>query len=353
MRWPKTWGWAAKGRGRMALALAAMGLAAGLAAGVGDSQAAGGFTWWPDGADAGTDARATWVYFDDEYAANWASAALIAASVAEMRDNQVDVVVVSLKPAEMTGLADPAAERTVAIQQLADRAREFGMAVYIAYWEDEFAGTAAQMSSYTAADSVMAFNAGNGLLADIVGVVTDYEMHGANRTAKRYEQWRQFHSQLKARIAPGGLKLLPSLTDPAALLNSCATCTAKWRRVNKISGADPDYQGDVAYFSAYGGVRFADGLIGLYYRGTAAAVTASAHDDLVEGAALKPAVPIVVAFSVGPNAADPSLLTRAEVAAAVAQNELEKAAYPLGTAGTLAWRWDDPQDGDAEYRGTW
>lgn len=351
MQRPANSGWMVNALRAAAAALFAV--AVGMGAGGGQAEAAWGFEWWPDSPDAGSDARATWVYFNSEYEANWANAGLLEASLLEMRASQADVVIISLTPAEMAGLANAALERTAAIQQLLDSVRGLGITAYLAYWEDAFSGSRAQMASYTAVDSVIAFNAANGAQADVTGVVTDFEMHGANRTAKRFDQWRQFHSRLKERMAGSGLRLLPALADPAALLNGCGTCTAKWRRSNGISGSDPDYWGDVAYFTSYRGVRFADGLIGLYYRGAAAAITASAKDDIVEGAALQPPAPIVVGFSVGPNGADPSLLTREEVAAAIVQNEAERALYPLGTAGTMAWRWDDPADGDAEYRDTW
>src|SRR6185436_11626920 len=81
-----------------------------------------------------------------------------------------------------------------------------------------------------------------------------------------------------------------------------------------------------------------------------ASIQSNAHDDIVEANGLSPAPSVVVGFSVGPNF-DPTLLTEADVNTAVSNNESERATYPNGTLGVMGWRWDDPTDGDAEYRG--
>ena len=306
--------------------------------------------WWPDSPDAGADPRGTWVYLTAEFQVSFSTDALIDASIAEMQAKQIDSIVVSLNPTQMSELSSPASPTSVTLQRIVDQASARGMATHVAYWEDEFTGSSAQMAMYTAVDNVIAFNSNNVLHADIAAVVSDFEMHGANRTAQRFNQWRQFHWNLKKRIGPNGLKLIVALPDPASLLNGCTTCSARWKAANGIGGADPDYTGDVAYFSSYNGHRFADALMGLYYHSNAATIQAAAHDDIVEGHSI--GVPIIVAFSVGANTIDPSLLTPANVNDAVSRIESERLAYPRGVAGTLAWRWDDPNDGDAEYRGT-
>jgi len=309
-------------------------------------------TWWPDGNDVANDARATWVYFStSEFTNNWSTTALVDASVLEMRNKKVDIIIASLTSTDMTGLSNAAAPRTVLYQRMVDQAASYGMVVYVGYWEDEFAGTSAQMSSYTAVDNVINFNNNNGAQTDITGVVSDYEMHTSNRTATRYAQWRQFHSDLKNRIGANSLKLIPVLNDPAVLINNCNTCDATWMSANCISGSNPNYSGDVNYFTSYNSVRFADAYIGLYYYSSPATIQSNAHDDIVEANGLSPAAPVIVGFSVGPNS-DPTLLTETDVNTAVSNNEAERATYPNGTLGVMAWRWDDPTDGDAEYRDT-
>jgi|GEM_PF-5210098 len=308
-------------------------------------------TWWPDGNDVANDARATWVYFSIEFTANYSTTALVDASVLEMRNKKVDVLIASLTSTDMTGLSNPAAARTVLYQRMVDQAAGYGMAVYVGYWEDEFSGSSGQMSSYTAVDNVINFNNNNGAQADVAGVVSDYEMHSNNRTATRYAQWRQFHNDLNNRIGANPLKLIPVLNDPAVLINNCNnSCDAAWKTANGISGSNPNYSGDVNYFTSYNSVRFADGYIGMYYYSSPASIQSNAHDDIVEANGLTPAAPVVVGFSVGPNF-DPTLLTEADVNTAVSNNEAERATYPNGTLGVMGWRWDDPADGDAEYRG--
>src|SRR5438045_2734139 len=140
-------------------------------------------TWWPDGSDVANDARATWVYFSIEFNANYSTTALVDASVLEMRNKKLDIIITSLTSTDLTNLSNPASPRTVLYQRLVDQAAAYGMVVYVGYWEDEFSGTSGQLSSYTAVDNVINFNNNNGSQADVTGVVSDYEMHTNNRTA--------------------------------------------------------------------------------------------------------------------------------------------------------------------------
>src|SRR6185436_15625184 len=285
-------------------------------------------TWWPDGNDVAADARAAWVYFStSEFSSNWSTTALVDASVLELRNKKVDVIIASLTSTDMTGLSTVSAPRTVLYQRMVDQAAAYGMVVYAGYWEDEFSGTSGQMSSYTAVDNLINFNNNNGSQADITGVVSDYEMHSNNRTAARYAQWRQFHNDLNNRIGANPLKLIPVLNDPAVLINGCNnTCDAAWKTANGISGTNPNFSGDVNYFTSYSGTRFADAYIGMYYYSSPASIQSNAHDDIVEANGLSPAPSVVVGFSVGPNF-DPTLLTEADVNTAVSNNESERATY--------------------------
>ncbi|MBV9791130.1 MAG: hypothetical protein JOZ51_23240 [Chloroflexi bacterium] len=310
-------------------------------------------TWWPDGSDVAADARATWVYFSGEFTTNYSTTALVDASVLEMRNKKIDTIIASFNPTDLDNLPSPTSLRTVLFQRLVDQAASYGMVVYVAYWEDEFSGSAAQMALYTEVDNVIAFNANNGTAKDVVGVVSDFEMHENstthNRNTTRFNQWRQFHANLKTRIGTNNLKLVPVLNDPDVLIGGCTNCTASWKSSNGISGSNP-FTGDVKFFTTYNNVRFASAYIGMYYYQSPTTIQATAHDDIVEANALSPAAPVIVGFSVGPNF-DPTLLTETDVNDAVSRIETERASYPNGVLGTMAWRWDDPADGDAEYRG--
>ena len=312
-------------------------------------------TWWPDGNDVANDARATWVYFStSEFSSNWSTSALVDASVLEMRDKKIDILIVSLTGTDMHNLSNASSPRTVLIQRIVSQAATYGMVVYIAYWEDEFSGSAFQTGLYTDVDYVIAFNNNNGSQADIVGVVSDYEMHENstyhNRNTARFDQWRQFHANLKNRIGSGNLKLIPTSNDPDVLITNCTDCTDAWKAANGITGSSYPFNGDVNYFTAYGGVRFADAYIGLYYYKFPNTILTRSDDDIAEANGLTPAVPIIVAYSVGPNF-DPTLTSEKDVNQVVDGIEAKRVTYPNGALGTMGWRWDDPTDGDAEYRG--
>src|ERR1051325_1395949 len=76
-------------------------------------------TWWPDGNDVTTDARATWVYFStSEFTNNWSTTALVDASVREMRDKKIDILIVSLTETDMHNLSNATSPRTVLIQRI-------------------------------------------------------------------------------------------------------------------------------------------------------------------------------------------------------------------------------------------
>src|SRR5687767_728149 len=99
-------------------------------------------TWWPDGNDVASDARAAWVYFStSEFSGNWSTTTLVDASVLEMRNKKVDILIASLTSTDMTGLSNASAPRTVLYQRMVDQAAAYGMVVYVGYWEDEFSGS--------------------------------------------------------------------------------------------------------------------------------------------------------------------------------------------------------------------
>jgi hypothetical protein len=88
----------------------------------------------------------------------------------------------------------------------------------------------------------------------------------------------------------------------------------------------------------------------LYYYKFPNTILTRSDDDITEANGLTPAAPIIVAYSVGPNF-DPTLTSEKDVNQVVDGVEAKRVTYPNGTLGTLGWRWDDPTDGDDEYRG--
>ncbi|WP_284646442.1 CBM96 family carbohydrate-binding protein [Paenibacillus silviterrae] len=305
-------------------------------------------SWWGDSRDAAADARSVWVYYSNEYDWNYNSDTKVINVVKDMNSKNIDIIIASMTYADIANLSNPAAERTKRLQLMINEAASRGMKVYAGHWEEQFTGSSDQMSKYTRVDHIISFNSGNAATdADIVGVVTDYEMHGSNRSMANYDNWRLFHHNLKSRIGMNSLKVLPVTNDPDVWISGCTDCTSSWKSANGITGSNP-FTGDVAYFSSYNGTVFADSLIGMYYYAAPSTIQAKAHDDIVEAQNL--ATSIVVGFSVGPNGVDPSLVTEGEVIQAVRLIESERAAYPLGVLGTMCWRWDKPDDTDQEYR---
>ncbi|GGD83713.1 CBM96 family carbohydrate-binding protein [Paenibacillus nasutitermitis] len=308
-------------------------------------------SWWADGQDAASDARAVWVYFSNEYSALFNTEEKTVAEVQEMKDKNIDIIIASLTAADMDGLLNQSAERTKRLQQLINAAAFYGITVYAGYWEDRFNGSEDQMGKYTKVDSVLAFNEQNGSgNADFVGVVTDYEMHGTDRTKERFEQWRQFHLNLRDRIGSSPLKLLPTISEPDDMIAKCTNCDSSWKQSNGITGTNP-YTGDVKFFSSFNGETYADGLIGMYYYGSPATILARAEDDIGEANAMSLPVPIIVGISAGTNSIDPTLLTHRDINDAVARVEAKRVQFPDGVLGTMFWKWDQPGDSDDEYKG--
>ncbi|CAM3723221.1 DNRLRE domain-containing protein [Marinicrinis lubricantis] len=310
-------------------------------------------SWWSDGADTGQDARAIWMYFSNEYSNLYDTNAKITEQVAEMKEKQIDIIIASLNSADLSQLSDPTSEKAQRIQHLVNSASTYGIQVYIGHWEDMFTASDGQMSNDDHVDHVIHFNEQNGLSnQDIMGVVTDYEMHGTSRTSAMYEQWRLFHHQLKERIGTHNLKLIPTISEPDTMIASCrdAGCTSEWMTANGISGSGT-YQGDVAYFTTYNGSTFADALMVMYYYNTPELIESKAADDIIEASSMVNPVPIITGISVGENSIDPSLLTKADVEEVVNRMELLKGNYAQGILGVMCWKWDDPDDTDDEYRG--
>lgn len=307
-------------------------------------------TWWMDSGDSASDARSVWVYYSNEYDSNYNTDTKVMDAVEEMNSKKVDIIIASMTGQDIMNLSDPNAERTQRFQLLVNHAASLQMKVYVGHWEEQFDGSTVLMDKYTRVDHIINFNNQNGASdADIVGVVTDYEMHGSNRNAANYDKWREFHYNLKTRIGTNPLKVLPVTNDPDVWVANCTDCSNRWMKQNGISGSNP-YSGDVAFFSTYNNVTFADALIGMYYYSTPTTIQTKAHDDIVEAQGLP--TTIIVGFSVGPNGLDPSLLTEGEVNQTMDLIEQDRSSYPDGVLGAMGWRWDDPNDLDDEYRGT-
>ncbi|WP_159887127.1 CBM96 family carbohydrate-binding protein [Paenibacillus puerhi] len=323
-------------------------------------------SWWPDGSDVASDARAVWVYYSKEYDVNYNTDQKALDAVTDMRNKNIDVIIASVTAADMEGLSNPAAPRTARLQLMINQAKSYGMVVYIGYWEDAWVADNHQNNRYTMVDHVINFNNQNGSNTDVVGVVTDYEMNcktveveGVKQTdcsarAKdKYESWRLFHHNLKNRIGANPLKLLVTIPDPDSFIRSCVDCDAAWLANQGITTNNngSTYKGDVAYFSSYNGVTFADALVGMYYRANANQIRDAAHDDVVESNGMAKPVPIVVGFSAGHNTTtDPTLTTVQAVLDTVQAIEDERAAYPKVVLGTMAWRWDKTETPEGEYR---
>jgi len=352
--------------------------------------------WFQDASDAGTDVRMVWVYFSTEYSSNYNTTAKIDAIALEMKTKKVDRVVASLTSADLVNLSNKNKPRTIAYQRLVNDLNQYGIQVFTGYWEDEFMPTGQydpagaelpyslsyqnSSSEINKVDHVIAFNNNNDpvLDTDIIGVTTDYEMHN-NPASKRfiavdgtkgtkarnpdnYERWKKFHYDLKQRIISqnASLKLLPIMNDPSYYVFDCKdygdaaisqkTC-AQWKIDQNILGSNRAYTNDYPYFTHWNGNRFADAMIGMYYEGSAAIVNQYSSNDIIEASNMIDPVPIIVGFSAGPNTIDPTLATESEITDAVNLIMNNVSTYPSGALGAMGWRWDDPLDTDAEYRG--
>lgn len=231
--------------------------------------------WWPD--PATHRGLAVWVAYSRNYPDMYSDPAFVEQDVAALVQEGVDVVFVAISSSATTPhlqtLSDRTAQFTNDVQSYLNQLNGQGIIACAAVLSDNFTGAPEQLDRFTLVDHLIDFNRGRGPGdAGFTCVATDLEMAAGSRSTAVYDLWKQFHRNMKARIAAGSsdLALLAWMQGPDFLIDRMddpQDQAALMQRENIAQlPADPAlYTGAIRYFTTQDGAAIFDAVIPMWF----------------------------------------------------------------------------------------
>jgi hypothetical protein len=232
------------------------------------------WTWWPDPSmHRGISA---WVTFSNDYGTLWSSRQLADQEIAAIEQRGVEVVFLSISSSSATPRLQALSNRTdpftVDVQYVLNALAAHRITACAAILSDNFTGSSSQVQRFNLADPLVDFNALRGASdAGFTCVATDLEMPAGFRTTAVYDLWKQFHINMRDRIAArgGSLKLLAWMPGPDFLLaqmNPADRSQLMLRENIAQDAADGTlYDGALRYFATQGRRAVFDAVIPMWY----------------------------------------------------------------------------------------
>jgi hypothetical protein len=260
------------------MAMLAKGLAVllGTTAALPDVTWAQGLTdWWPD--PLTHRGLAAWVSYSRNYDTLWSDPNLAGQEVASIAQSGVEVVLlaISSSPSQphLQRLPDRTDQFTSDVQDVLNllTANEVRACASILS-RDDFTGSPGQMAMYVLVDNLLAFNASLG--PNDTGfncVATDLEMTTAgSHTTVVYDLWRQFHANMRDRIASGGggIHLLAWIQGPDYLISQMDSVDRDqlMQRENITFDVTPGlFDGAFQYFTVLNALPIFDAVIPMWF----------------------------------------------------------------------------------------
>lgn len=231
-------------------------------------------TWWPD--PATHRGLSTWVNFSSDYDTLWSNRQLADQEINSLQQQGVEVVFLSISSASarphLQALANRTDPVTGNVQYLLNALASHQIRACASILSDNFTGSASQVQRFDLVDPLLAFNASLGASdTGFTCVATDLEMPAGSRSTAVYDLWKQFHANLRDRIAArgGSLKLLAWMQGPDFLLTqmSPADRSQLMRRESiSVDAADAtQYDGALRYLTTQNGKLIFDAVIPMWY----------------------------------------------------------------------------------------
>lgn len=248
--------------------------------------------WWPD--PATNRGLSVWLAYSREYDALYRDLdqdpthdQLVQQDIAAMLQEGVQVVFVALSSSPTTPHLQTLSTRTdpftMDVQSYVNRLDAQGIRACAAILSNNFTGDPGQLDRFTLVDHLVDFNRNRGPGdAGFRCVATDLEMARGSRSTAVYDLWKQFHQNMKVRIAAGGsdLRLLAWMQGPDFLIDTMDNVqdqTDLMTRENIKSCADSThpcgddqtdphlYTGAIRYFTTQDGAATFDAFVPMWY----------------------------------------------------------------------------------------
>jgi hypothetical protein len=231
-------------------------------------------TWWPD--PATHRGLSTWVSYSSDYGAVWSSRLLADQQIQSLQQSGIEVVFLSIssspgKP-QLQLLSNRNDPFTVNVQYAVNALAAHNIRACAAILSDNFIGSASQMQRFNQVDPLLDFNASRGSGdAGFTCVATDLEMQAGARTTTVYDLWKQFHANMRDRIAArgGSLKLAAWIQGPDFLLTQMNAADRSQLMQREGIVQDPAdatlYDGALRYFTMQSGKAIFDAVIPMWY----------------------------------------------------------------------------------------
>jgi hypothetical protein len=230
--------------------------------------------WWPD--PATHRGLSAWVSYSNDYDAVWSSRLLADQQIQSLQQSGIEVAFLSIsssagKP-QLQLLSNRNDPFTGNVQYALNALAAHNIRACAAILSDNFIGSASQMQRFDQVDPLLDFNASRGAGdAGFTCVATDLEMQAGARTTAVYDLWKQFHANMRDRIAArgGSLKFAAWIQGPDFLLTQMNAADRSQLMHRESIVQDPAdatlYDGALRYFTMQNGKAIFDAVIPMWY----------------------------------------------------------------------------------------
>ena len=235
--------------------------------------------WWPD--PTTNRGLSVWLTYSRDYDTVYSNLdtdpkheMLVEAQIAELGREQIEVVFVALssraEQPHVQSLSDPESPVSRDLRSFLNRLNASKSAIRgcAAILSDNFTGDS--LERYVLVDDLIDFNANlDPTDAPLRCVSTDLEMPPGSHRLAVYDLWKQFHLNMKLRIAESGaqLPLLAWMQGPDYLVSQLSA--ADQEELRQREGVEPVgnglFTGAIRYFTTQDGQAIFDAVIPMWY----------------------------------------------------------------------------------------